>query len=92
MRNNDYYSLRFQFKKDYKRAQKQTKDLSKLKEVVEKLAAQEQLDVKYRDHPLLGEWKGFRDCHIEPDCILIYKATKYELILARTGTHAELFK
>jgi mRNA interferase YafQ len=81
-----------QFKKDYKKAKKQNKDIGKLGFVIEKLAAKERLDAKYRDHPLSGNWKGFRDCHLEPDWILIYRASEDTLTLARTGSHSELFK
>ena len=81
-----------QFKKDYKKVKKQNKDLGKLSAVIDKLAAKERLDIKYRDHPLTGSWKGFRDCHLEPDWILIYRASEDTLALARTGSHSELFK
>lgn len=81
-----------QFKKDYKRVQKQNKDVEKLRVVVEKLAGKEKLDPRYKDHPLSGNWKGFRDCHVEPDWVLIYKTTEEVLILERTGSHSELFK
>lgn len=81
-----------QFKKDYKKVEKQNKDLNKLRLVVGKLVAKERLETKYQDHPLTGDWKGFRDCHIEPDWILIYKTTGDTLILERTGSHSELFK
>ena len=81
-----------QFKKDYKKVKKQNKDIGKLSLVTEKLAAEERLDAKYRDHPLTGNWKGFRDCHLEPDWILIYQASEDTLTLARTGSHSELFK
>jgi mRNA interferase YafQ len=81
-----------QFKKDYKKVKKQNKDIGKLGFVIEKLAAKERLDAKYRDHPLSGNWKGFRDCHLEPDWILIYRASEDTLTLARTGSHSELFK
>jgi mRNA interferase YafQ len=81
-----------QFKKDYKKVKKQNKDIGKLSVVIDKLAAKERLDAKYRDHPLTGSWKGFRDCHVEPDWILIYQTTAEALILARTGSHSELFK
>lgn len=80
-----------QFKKDYKRIKKQNKDVNKLRIVIEKLIAKEQLESKYKDHPLLGNRKGFRDCHIEPDWILIYKILEDLLILERTGSHSELF-
>jgi mRNA interferase YafQ len=45
-----------------------------------------------RDHPLKGEWKGWRECHIQPDWLLIYRTTETEVLLARTGTHADLFE
>jgi mRNA interferase YafQ len=53
--------------------------------------AGESLPRARRDHPLKGEWKGWRECHVQPDWLLIYKATDAELMLARTGTHADLF-
>jgi len=81
-----------QFKKDLKRLIKQGKDLSKLQEVVDALADGKQLDAKHVDHALTGNWKNFRDCHIEPDWILLYKLEKEILVLTltRTGSHAEL--
>ncbi len=81
-----------QFKKDYKKAKKQSKDLSKLKNIIEKLVGQQPLEPKFKDHQLTGNWKGHRDCHIESDWILIYRLTDSALILERTGTHSELFK
>ena len=81
-----------QFKKDYKRIKKQNKDLDKLRAVIEKLVAGQLLESKYKDHQLSGNWKGHRDCHIEPDWILIYRITVYDLYLERTGSHSELFK
>jgi len=81
-----------QFKRDYKRARKQHKDLNKLKTVIDKLVTKEPLDVKYKDHPLTGNWKGFRDCHLEPDWLLIYKSSSDTLILERNGSHSALFK
>jgi mRNA interferase YafQ len=87
---NIYYTT--QFKRDYKRLKKQRKNLDQLKVVIDKLAAGEKLEPKYRDHGLSGNWKGHRDCHIEPDWILIYRSEVDELFLERTGTHSELFK
>ena len=87
---NIYYTT--QFKKDYKRIKKQNKDLSKLKIVIDMLSSGELLDEKYRDHQLTGPWKKHRDCHIEPDWILIYKLTSDSLYLERMGSHSELFK
>jgi mRNA interferase YafQ len=81
-----------QFKKDYKKAKKQGKDLDKLKTVIDMLSKNQKLDPTYRDHPLAGNWKKHRDCHIEPDWLLIYRIYENELFLERTGSHSELFK
>ena len=81
-----------QFKKDYKRIQKQNKDINKLKLLINKLVSGESLEDKYRDHQLTGKWKGHRDCHVEPDWILIYRIASDTLFLERTGSHSELFK
>lgn len=81
-----------QFKKDYKRIKKQNKNPEQLKAVIEKLVEGENLEPKYRDHQLSGNWKGHRDCHIESDWILIYRIQADELFLERTGSHSELFK
>jgi len=81
-----------QFKKDYKRIKKQNKDLSKIRVVIEKLSSGQVLDPKYNDHQLSGNWKGHRDCHIEPDWLLIYRIFSDDLYLERTGSHSELFK
>lgn len=80
-----------QFKKDVKRMQKRGKDLGKIKAVIDLLIAEEPLPPKNRDHKLGGNWIGRRDCHMEPDWILIYKLTEDELLLERTGTHSDLF-
>ena len=78
------YEVRFtnQFKKDLKLAQKQGKDTDKLFEVIEKLANGEKLDAKYRDHDLTGNYKGCRECHVEPDWLLIYEVMGDVLVLA----------
>ena len=81
-----------QFKRDYKRIKKQNKELNKLKVLVEKLVSGETIDSKYKDHQLAGNFNGYRDCHIEPDWLLIYKKTVDTLFLERTGSHSELFK
>jgi len=81
-----------QFKKDYKRIKKQNKDLSKLRSVIDKLAAGQILEQKYKDLLLSGNWIGHRDCHIEPDWLLIYRISSDDLYLERTGSHSELFK
>jgi len=64
---------------------KQNKDLSKLRIVIEKLSSGKVLEPIYRDHPLSGDWKNHRDCHIEPDWILFYRRTTKDLYLERTG-------
>lgn len=83
-----------QFKKDLKIAKKQGKDLDKLFEVINILANGEKLDKKFKDHDLSGSYKGTRECHIEPDWLLIYEIDNNALILMlyRLGTHSELFK
>lgn len=80
------------FKKDYKRVKKRGYNISLLEEVIDKLANQEELDKKYKDHALVGQWIGFRECHIAPDWLLIYQIKEDELVLTltRTGTHTEL--
>ena len=82
-----------QFKKDLKSAKKQGKNTDKLFNVIEKLANGEPLEQKYRDHDLSGSLKGCRECHIEPDWLLIYQIVDdvLVLILYRVGSHSELF-
>ncbi|MBS7401235.1 MAG: type II toxin-antitoxin system YafQ family toxin [Eubacteriales bacterium] len=90
------YKVNFtnQFKKDLKLAQSQGKDMNKLKEVVDMLANGKELPAKYRDHNLVGVYSSFRECHIMPDWLLIYKIYDDELILLlnRIGSHSSLFK
>ena len=74
-----------------KRAGKRGKDLAKLRELLNLLLAGHALPASYKDHPLKGDWKGFRDAHIEPDWLLIYRIAGEELQLARTGSHSDLF-
>ncbi len=81
-----------QFKKDFKKVLSQGKNTSKPKSVIDVLLKGEKLDPKFKDHSLIGKWKNHRDCHIEPDWILIYRSTNDSLILERTGSHSELFK
>ena len=81
-----------QFKKDFKKVQKQNKDINKLRSIIETLASSQHLEEKFLDHPLSGEWKKYRECHISPDWLLIYKIDDEYLVLARTGSHADLFK
>lgn len=82
------------FKKDLKKAIKRNLDISLLDEVVNKLANKQKLEKKYKDHDLKGEYIGFRECHIEPDWLLLYKIEKeeLELFLFRTGSHGDIFK
>jgi mRNA interferase YafQ len=79
------------FRKDVKRLEKRRKDMAKLKVVILLLIDEAPLDPRYRDHPLKGPWAGYRDLHIEPDWLLLYRVSETELYLARTGTHADLF-
>jgi mRNA interferase YafQ len=81
-----------QFLRDIKRMKKRGKDLGKLQEVVRQLGDETILSPKHRDHQLAGEWQPSRDCHVEPDWILIYTADSAYLRLERTGTHADLFR
>ncbi len=80
------------FKKDLKRQKKRGKDLNKLQVLVKLLIAEEPLEEKYRDHSLTGNWADSRDCHIEPDWLLIYRIADSTLYLERTGSHNDLFK
>ncbi|MBU5480240.1 type II toxin-antitoxin system YafQ family toxin [Blautia sp. MSJ-19] len=82
-----------QFKKDYKLAKRRGLNLSLLKDIISKLANGEALDARYRDHALSGNWSGHRECHIQPDWLLIYRIEDGILVLtlSRTGTHSDLF-
>ena len=81
------------FQKDLKRAKRRGYDISLLTAVIKKLAAGEPLPAKHRDHDLLGDYVGCRECHITPDWLLIYEVDGDELILylTRTGSHRDLF-
>jgi mRNA interferase YafQ len=83
--------LSTRFKRDVKRAEKRGKDLDKLKAVLSLLIEEKPLTAAYGDHPLKGDWRGFRDLHIEPDWPLLYRIEGSELQLARTGSHSNLF-
>lgn len=80
------------FKKDYKKLLKRHCDMTALDAVVEQLLEGETLPEKNKDHALTGNWKGFRECHIEPDWLLIYRIYDNTLVLSlvRTGTHSDL--
>jgi mRNA interferase YafQ len=81
------------FKKDRKRIKKRGYDLKLLERVVEQLACGDKLDAKHSDHQLQGNMKDFRECHITPDWLLVYRIEENELILwlMETGTHSDLF-
>ena len=90
------YEVKFtaQFKKDLKAAKKQNKNLDKLYDVIEQLADGKVLDAKYHDHNLHGKYENARECHIEPDWLLIYEIRENILVLMlnRVGSHSDLFK
>jgi mRNA interferase YafQ len=79
------------FRRDVKRAEKRGRDLTKLRRLIALLCEGKPLPARHRDHPLRGDWHGFRDAHIEPDWLLLYRVEGEELQLARSGTHADLF-
>ena len=81
-----------QFKRDVKRMQRRGKDLEKLKRVLDSLVKGERLAPEYRDHVLVGQYKGTRECHLEPDWLLIYELAESEIVLIRTGSHSDLFE
>jgi mRNA interferase YafQ len=89
------YEVKFtgQFKRDLKTAKKQGKDLEKLFAIIDKLAGGEKLEPKYREHSLSGDYKGCRECHIEPDWLLVYEYIDKVLVLVlyRLGSHSDLF-
>ncbi len=82
-----------QFKRDLKLAKKRGLKLEQLRAVVNTLAEQKPLEEKHRDHSLSGKYRGFRECHIEPDWLLVYRIENDELnlFLFRTGSHSDLF-
>lgn len=80
-----------QFKKDINQALKRKKDLEKLENIIRELQNQRPLPAKNKNHKLKGNYRGCWECHIEPDWLLIYETTRKELILIRTGSHADLF-
>ena len=88
MRQPDYSG---QFKRDVKQAQKRGKDMGKLKNLLALLIEGKPLPASCLDHPLKGGWRGFRDVHIEPDWLLIYKVSGDVVRFERTGRHADLF-
>jgi mRNA interferase YafQ len=81
-----------QFAKDQKGMEKRGKSPEKIKNIIKKLVDEERLDVNYKDHKLIGNYKGRRECHVEQDWLLIYKIIDSEIIFEKTGTHSDLFE
>jgi mRNA interferase YafQ len=86
-----------QFEKDARLMRKRGKDLGKLRLIVERLSSEETIEPRYRDHALTGNYRSRRECHIEPDWLLIYKLDEIEnedrvIIFERTGSHSDLFE
>lgn len=93
------YTVKFtsKFKKDYKLYQKRGYDMDKIKKVVTLLASGTNQDIlinEYKDHALKGNWKGFRECHIAPDWLLVYEIIENICVLSlvRTGSHSDLLE
>jgi mRNA interferase YafQ len=80
------------FKKDLKLMIKRGKNPNKIEEIIKFLHLGQNLPSKYKDHKLIGNFFGCRDCHLEPDWIVIYRSLENEIIFERTGTHSDLFK
>jgi mRNA interferase YafQ len=79
------------FRRDLRRVTRRRYALERLEAIIDLLREGSPLPGRYRDHPLKGEWEGLRECHVRPDWLLIYETTDDEVILQRTGTHADLF-
>jgi mRNA interferase YafQ len=86
------FSRSSQFKKDVKRMDRRGKDLAFLRRLLDLLIAGNPLPPEYKDHPLRGNYSGSRDCHIEPDWVLIYTLEENHVRFERTGTHSDLFR
>ena len=84
-------SVTGQFRRDYRRLKNRGCDMSLLEAVINTLLAGQPLPERCRDHGLSGNYRGFRECHVKPDWLLIYRQKGNELFLYRTGTHADLF-
>lgn len=80
-----------QFERDLKKMLKQGNQGEKVKTVIRKLLSEDPLEPRYKDHKLVGQYKGRRECHVEPNWLLIYKKTSEEIVFERTGTHSDLF-
>ena len=83
---------RTKFRRDYKRQKRRGKNTDKLNTVVAMLSSDEILDITYSTHKLSGKYEGFWECHIESNWLLIYDVTDEEVLLVRTGAHADLFE
>jgi len=81
-----------QFERDTKRMKKRGKNLEKMKIIIRSIVAEEPLDDIHRDHKLIGNWKGRRECHIESDWLLIYMVESVRVVFERSGTHSDLFQ
>ena len=81
-----------QFERDTKRVNKRGKKLEKLKIIIRSIIMEEALDAIHRDHKLIGNWKGRRECHIESDWLLIYMIESDRVVFERNGTHSDLFE
>lgn len=77
--------------KDFNRDYKKVKLTAELIEVLHSLLNQQPLATKYRDHNLVGNWNGYRECHVKPDLLLVYKVVGNELLLARLSSHSNIF-
>jgi mRNA interferase YafQ len=81
-----------QFERDLRRMQRRGKDVEKLKSMMRTLIKGEAVDAIHRDHKLVGNWRGRRDCHVESDWLLLYKLEGEQIVFERTGSHADLFR
>jgi mRNA interferase YafQ len=80
------------FKKDVERMKRRNKNMSELKWIIDQLVAKKPLPIKYCDHSLHGDYTDCRECHIQPDWLLIYMLNQEQITLIRTGSHSDLFK
>ena len=79
------------FRRDVEKAKRSSRDMAKLTAIMTSIAERRSLDAGREDHPLRGPWKGYRDCHVEGDWVLIYKIEDEQAIFVRTGAHSEVF-
>ena len=88
MRRPDYTG---QFKRDFRKMESRGKNMAKMEEVMAYLLAETPLPQRYKDHVLKGAWQSYRELHIEPDWLLVYKLVDETVLFTRTGSHADLF-